>query len=127
MKRNNLILIFAFALLASFKFISIILEKQAFGSAAILPALMFMFMFGSPQIVWLFKCAKTELTEKQLNLAIVVAALFAGTALNFGYFPGISRPSFGGEYHLEVPAAFIVEWLIAGISLVIFSKLTNKK
>jgi hypothetical protein len=121
MQLINLIFVFVFALLASFKFISIILEKQSFSSASILPALMFMFLFGSPQIAWLLKCRKTGFTVNQLIPAIFAVVFFVGTSIYFGYFPGTSRPSWGGEGHFEVPVAFAAECVIAVFTLVFFN------
>ena len=127
MKRNNLILIIAFTLLVAFKFIAVIPTERTFSADAIASALQFALFFGLPQLAWILVSKKAEVNEKQFNLALVVASLFMGTAINFGNFPGTSPPSWGGEGRFDVPVAFAVECVIAVISLALFASFANKK
>lgn len=81
-------------------------------------ALVYMAIFGSPQILWLLLTIRAT-EKKQTTTAIAVLSLFTISAWHFGFIPGTKSPNWGGA-HFEVPVAFFVEWAIAGIFLVPF-------
>ena len=53
-------------------------------------------------------------------IATFVAIAFALLSVYFGFFPGSSRPSWGGQAHWEVPAALLLEWAFALIAFLPF-------
>jgi hypothetical protein len=53
-------------------------------------------------------------------VAALVAIAFTLLSIYFGSFPGTQPPSWAGEAHFEVPAALVVEWLVALIAVVPF-------
>ena len=110
---SNQVIPFLFGLIASIKFFLIFRESRVNEDLlALFPvALMYTAMFGSPQIFWLLKTRKT-MERPQLKIAILVLFLFIISAVYFRFIPGMNRPSWGGEGHWEVVAAFLSEWLI---------------
>lgn len=116
MARSHKMLTLLFGLLALLKAWVIVHES---GSAAIVAALMYMALFGSPQIFWAVQSWK-PMEPLQAVIAYVVVVLFVASSWYFGFVPGSSRPSWGGEPHWEVPAAFIVEWAAAVVVFVPF-------
>ena len=125
MARYHWLFSLLFGLLASLKFLIIVREN---GLSAIFSAVMYMALFGSPQIFWLFQYPK-PICQSQTVISICVLVAFVMSSLYFGYFPGSGRPSWGGEPHWEVPAAFVVEWATTGVAYLLFwlfrSKATN--
>lgn len=116
MYRGIPVLPLLFALLAAGKAFLVLQENQftEYGSA-----LVYMAIFGSPQIYWLLLTIKAT-TQKQAVIATVVLLLFTFSAWYFGLIPGTASPAWGGEGHFEVPIALLVEWLIAGLFFVPF-------
>lgn len=104
----NRLLALAFACLAGFKFVAVLGEGSNVLAASVYAA-----MFGSPQLLWVLLCRKPLRTGPQRRTALLVAAAFLGTSVYFGSFPGTQPPRWGGEGHFEVPAAFVVEWVIS--------------
>lgn len=110
----NRILMLAFACLASFKFLAVMSE----GSEP-LAATVFMLMFGSPQLLWVALCFKWMDRPSETRTGAWVAAAFVGTSVFFGSFPGTGTPSWAGEGHFEVPAAFLIEWLVSVVGVAV--------
>ncbi|MFY7941055.1 MAG: hypothetical protein ACOVOX_09120 [Burkholderiaceae bacterium] len=77
-------------------------------------------MLGSPQLLWALVCSKSNFSRSQAFVATLTVIAFITTAVLFGSFPGAGRPDWGGEGLFEVPIAFVVEWLIAGVLLLVF-------
>lgn len=106
----------AFFFLTAFKFITVISSDGANASAALFYAA----MFGSPQLIWLWLLRKPLLSCSQARTALFIVIAFLCTSLYFGSFPGTNPPSWGGEGHFEVPAAFLLEWLISLVGIFVF-------
>lgn len=83
-------------------------------------ALAFAATFGSPQLICAFACRKAQFSGGQKFIASLAVMAFIGTSVVFGAFPGVERPHWGGQGHFEVPIAFAMEWLIAGVLLFAF-------
>jgi len=81
-------------------------------------ALVYMAIFGSPQILWLLLTIR-DTEKKQTVTAIVALVLFTVSAWYFGFIPGTKSPNLGGA-HFEVPIALLAEWVIAGLFFVPF-------
>ena len=112
---HPLVLALSFLCVASFKFFAA-MSENAFVPAA----LMFAAMFGAPQLIWLWFLRKGPINDDQTRVAHFTLAAFVFSSILFGYFPGESRPTWGGEGHFEVPAAFLLEGLITIIGVVVF-------
>lgn len=109
----NRLLFFLFAVLASFKFFSVLWEKGGISPDLIFSALIYTGMFGSPQLFWVYQCRKTFGNYSQLIAALVALVGLTALSTYFGSFPGSQRPSWGGEAHFDVPVALLVEWFFA--------------
>ena len=116
MHRKIPLLPFLFGLLATGKAFLVLQENQF---AEYRSALVYMAIFGSPQIFWLLLTIRAA-TKKQALIATVVILLFTFSAWYFGFIPGTASPAWGGEGHFEVPIALVAEWLIAGLFFVPF-------
>jgi hypothetical protein len=114
------LLVAAFACLAGFKFHSVMAEDPSLDFARVAAALLYAALFGSPQLFWLAKCGRMLRGSAQAKVAVWVAVVFALLSIYFGSFPGTQTPSWAGEAHFEVPAAFLVEWFVALVALVPF-------
>ena len=112
---NSLLLALAFLCVASFKFFAA-MSENAFVPAAI----MFTAMFGAPQLIWLWFLRKRPLNEGQVRAAVFTLGAFLFYSIFFGYFPGVSRPTWGREGHFEVPAALFLEGLTTIVGLLVF-------
>lgn len=108
-----------FGLLAFLKSFPVIKENELV-IGMIFNGLLSIGLLGSPHIFWLTLCLK-PMNESQTFITILVLIAFAISSWYFGFIPGGSRPSWGGEPHWEVPAAFIMEWGLACIAYVFFS------
>ncbi len=109
----NVVLMLAFVCLAGFKFLAI-----TSGGGSLVPALVFLLMFGAPQLPWVLVCSKPQPSRFRTQVTLFVALVFLGTSVLFGYFPGVTRPAWGGEGHFEVPAALLVEGVVSVAGLV---------
>ena len=118
---NRLILALAFLCVASFKFFAA-MSDNAFVPAAI----MFVGMFGAPQLVWLWFLHKRTINNGQIRAATFTLLAFLFSSVFFGYFPGVSRPTWGREGHFEVPAALLFEVLVTIVGLLIFASREEK-
>ena len=110
-----ILLALAFISVASFKFFTAISENE-FVPAAI----MFTAMFGAPQLIWLWFLRTHPLNDGQIRSAVFTLAAFLFTSVLFGSFPGVSRPSWGGQGHFEVPAALLVEGFVSVLGILVF-------
>lgn len=84
-------------------------------------------IFGSPQIFWLLKCVATNMTTKQLWTGTELVAVFVISSVYFGYFPGTSPPSWGGDARFDIPAGLAIEWVIATLALIPFHQASTTK
>ena len=116
MDRRIPVLPFLFGLLAAGKAFLVLQENQftEYNSA-----LVYMAIFGSPQIYWLLLTIRAT-TKNQIIIATVVFLIFTFSAWYFGFIPGTASPAWGGEGHFEVPIALLAEWLVAGLFFVPF-------
>ena len=112
---NRLVLALSFLCLASFKFFAA-MSDNAFVPAAI----MFVAIFGAPQLIWLWFLYMRPINHGQTRVVILTLGAFLLSSIFFGYFPGVSRPTWGREGHFEVPAALFLEVLITIIGLLVF-------
>lgn len=117
-----ILLALAFISIASFKFFTAMSESE-FVPAAI----MFTAMFGSPQLIWLWFLRAHPLTDGQFRSAVFTLAALLFSSVWFGSFPGVSRPSWGGESHFEVPAAFLVEGFVSLLGILVFVARARRK
>lgn len=107
------------AALIACKFYVALAEEPGFSVAKLPVAAIYAILFGSPQLLWLLK-ARRVLSPGQAIVAVAVTITFILTAIYFGSVPGSRPPSWGGEGHFEVPAAFVVEWVIGLVGLGLF-------
>ena len=116
----NRVFVSLFSVLFLFKGVGVIQESRVSWYEAMLPAIMFAVMFGSPQLAWALASRKALFSGSKVLIALLAVVAFVITAVYFGTFPGAGRPSWGGQEHWEVPIALAVEWLIAGVLLLAF-------
>ena len=116
MHRRIPVLPFLFGLLAAGKAFLVLQENQFTEYKS---ALVYMAIFGSPQIYWLLLTIRAT-TNKQATIAAVALLIFTLSAWYFGFIPGTPSPAWGGEGHFEVPIALLAEWLVAGLLFVPF-------
>ena len=116
----NRIFVICFSVLCLFKGVGVIQESRYSWYEAMLPAIAFAAMFGSPQLAWALACRRALFSGSQVLIASFAVVAFVITSVFFGTFPGVERPSWGGQEHWEVPIALAVEWLIAGVLLLAF-------
>lgn len=109
----NLRLMLAFACLAGFKFLAVFS-----GEGSLVPALVFLLMFGAPQLPWVVVCSAPRPSRFRMRVTLLVACVFLCTSVLFGYFPGVAPPAWGGEGHFEMPAALLVEGAVSLVGLV---------
>ena len=119
---KKLLLMLSFGCLAAFKFFAVMSENGSVSAALFYTA-----FFGSPQLIWLFSCGDKSLHKEQLSTPFWVVIAFLLTSLLFGSFPGVERPSWGGEGHFEVPAAFLIEWLVSIVGILVFAAQDKKQ
>lgn len=84
----------------------------SFNSDTLLAMLIYGAMFGSPQIYWALR-VRSMASVRQLSFASSAVVLYFILYAYFGFFPW-QEPRVWGSEHWEVPAAFIVEWAVAG-------------
>jgi hypothetical protein len=113
----------AFLCLAAFKFFAVISSDGANASAA----LFYFAMFGAPQLVWLWLLRRPLPSRGQARVAVFIAAAFLCTSCYFGSFPGTTAPSWGGEGQFEVPIAFLLEWLVSIVGVLVFTARGRKQ
>lgn len=87
---------------------------------ALVPAVLYAAMFGSPQLFWLFKTRALK-SRSQSVVAAFTAAFFLGSYYYFGFLPGQRSQDWGSSY-FEVPAAFVVEWVITGFMFAFYAR-----
>ena len=110
-----ILLALAFICVASFKFFDAMSENEFIPGA-----IMFTAMFGAPQLIWLWFLRTRPLNDGQIRSAAFTLTAFLFTSVLFGSFPSVSRPSWGGEGHFEVPAALLVEGFISVLGILVF-------
>ena len=88
-------------------------ELGKHGIDALASSLMFVALFGSAQLFWLFQTRKPFSGVLQPAFALLALCASAFVMHAFGFFPGGRPPAWGGDAHFEVPVALILEWGIA--------------
>lgn len=114
-------LVATFGCLVGMKLLVALAEGRAPLHEKIPIGLMYAALFGSPQLLWLKLCWKPPSNPVRVLIALFVAGSFVLMSIYFGSFPGTQPPHWAGEAHFEVPAAFIVELVVALCAYLLFA------